>query len=73
MRKAFWLPDRLAQVQTPTLVVWGADDQIIGPEHGHQAAGLLPNGSLVLVERGEHIPPARKPEEFAAILRRFLG
>jgi pimeloyl-ACP methyl ester carboxylesterase len=73
VRKAFWLPDRLAKVQAPTLVVWGADDHIIGPEHGQQAADLLPNGSLVLVERGEHIPPARKPEEFAAIMQQFMG
>lgn len=73
VRKAFWLPDRLADIQTPALVIWGADDPIIGPEHGKQAAELLPNGSLVLVANGEHIPPARKPEEFAASLREFLG
>lgn len=73
MRKAFWLPDRLSDIQAPALVVWGADDHIIGPEHGEQAAELLPNGSLVLVDNGEHIPPARKPEEFAAIMRGFLG
>ena len=73
VRKAFWLPDRLADIQVPALVVWGADDRIIGPEHGEQAAELLPNGSLVLVERGGHIPPAHKPEEFAAIVREFLG
>ena len=55
------------------MVVWGADDHIIGPEHGEQAADLLPNGQLILVDNGEHIPPARKPAEFAGIVDKFLG
>ena len=73
MRKAFWLPDRLPEVQAPTLVVWGADDRIIGPEHGKQAADLLPNGKLILIDQGEHIPLARKPEEFCRVAAEFLG
>ena len=72
IRKAFWLPDRLQDISIPSLVVWGADDHIIGPEHGEQAAELLPNGQLVLVANGEHIPPARKPTEFAQIVGKFL-
>ncbi len=73
MRQAFWLPDRLPEVQAPTLVVWGADDHIIGPEHGQQAADLLPNGKLILIDQGEHIPLARKPEEFCRVTAEFLG
>ena len=73
IRKAFWLPDRLADISIPSMVVWGADDHIIGPEHGEQAADLLPNGQLILVDNGEHIPPARKPAEFAGIVEKFLG
>ena len=72
VRKQFWLPDHLPDIQTPTLVVWGADDPIIGKEHGEQAAALLPNGRLALVDNGEHIPLARQPEEFVRLVDDFM-
>ena len=73
VRKEWWLADRLPQVTTPTLVIWGANDTILRPEYGKQAAELLPNGKLVLIDEGSHIPQVRQTKEFVRTVREFLG
>ena len=67
------LASRLPETKADTLVVWGADDNVITPKFGEQAVELLPNGRLELVADGAHIPLARKPREFAELVRGFLG
>ena len=73
IRAEWGLATRLPAMTTPTLVVWGDDDPVITPEYGRQAADLLPNGNLVLIKEGAHIPLARKPKEFAQVVTEFLG
>ena len=73
VRAEWGLATRLPEVGISTLVVWGADDPIIKVEYGHQAVELLPNGRLALVENGEHIPFAKKPQRFSEAVREFLG
>ena len=73
VRKEWWLADRLPNVTTPTLVIWGANDTILTPEYGRQAAELLPNGNLVLIDEGSHIPQVRQTETFVSAVREFLG
>ena len=73
VRAEWGLASRLPAIATPTLVAWGDDDPVITPEYGHQAAELLPNGRLELIEEGAHIPLARKPKEFSQVVTEFLG
>ena len=67
------LLDRLPDLRTPTLVVWGERDRVLPPSQAHEAIARLPNGSLELIPDCGHLPHVEHPERFAAILGRFLG
>ena len=54
--------DRLGGVALPCLVIHGADDALIGPEHGEEIAGLIPEAELQIIEgMGHTITPALSP------------
>jgi pimeloyl-ACP methyl ester carboxylesterase len=67
------LLDRLPGVSHPTLIVWGANDQVIPVKHAHDAATRLVNGSLSVIPNCGHIPQVERPQEFLAALRPFLS
>ena len=45
----------LSSVSTPTLLVHGAADSDVHPDHSENAAKQLPNAELLLVENGTHM------------------
>jgi pimeloyl-ACP methyl ester carboxylesterase len=67
------LLDRLPDLQTPVLVVWGERDRVLSPSQAHEAITRLPNGSLELMPNCGHLPQVEHPDRFAAVLGRFLG
>ncbi len=66
------LLDRLPDLQTPTLVVWGERDRVLPPSQAHEAITRLPNGSLELILSCGHLPLVERHVRFASILVRFL-
>lgn len=48
--------DRIAQIQQPTLVLWGDSDQILGTATAGKFAKTLPNHTLVWVADSGHVP-----------------
>jgi 2-hydroxy-6-oxonona-2,4-dienedioate hydrolase len=66
------LLDRLPDLRTPTLVVWGERDRVLPPSQAHEAIARLRNGSLELVPDCGHLPQVEQPERFASSLARFL-
>jgi len=44
-----------ASVGAPTTLVYGTADVMVGPEHGHYWAGLVPDAELGLVEGAGHL------------------
>ena len=67
------LLDRLPDLQTPTLVVWGVRDRVLPYLQAHQAIARLPDGSLELIPNCGHLPHVEDPERFVASLARFLS
>jgi 2-hydroxy-6-oxonona-2,4-dienedioate hydrolase len=63
----------LARIDVPALVVWGAEDRLIRPEKGEEAARRLPQGAFVLMERTGHVPMEERPEEWLRIVLPFLA
>jgi len=58
----------------PTLLLWGADDHLMGT-HAKAANRLLrsmPLGQLVFIPEAGHLPQLEKPHEFAAALIDFI-
>lgn len=69
-------PDRregLRRSTVRTLVIHGADDTLIGPEHGRALAALIPGAELEIIEgMGHTIPPLLAPR-IVARTSRFLA
>lgn len=67
------LPAMLGKVRVPTLVVWGAEDQIIPVECGHLYQQAIPGATLRLIEQCGHWPQFEHPQELAQAIREFLS
>jgi pimeloyl-ACP methyl ester carboxylesterase len=67
------LPSTLGKIRLPTLVVWGAQDQIIPTECGQLYQQAIPGSSLRVIERCGHWPHFERPETLAEIIREFIA
>ncbi|HZE86010.1 MAG TPA: alpha/beta fold hydrolase [Puia sp.] len=66
------LGEELNQIKQPTLLIWGANDAITPPFVGREFQRLIPNSELHLIDKCGHAPMMEKPDEFNAILHKFL-
>lgn len=67
------LRDRLARVDLPTLVIWGAADRIVRPDYGRAFAGAIPGAEFRVIDRAGHFPYLEQPEAFLSVLTPFLS
>jgi pimeloyl-ACP methyl ester carboxylesterase len=67
------LADKLGQIQTPTLLIWGKQDAITPPFVGEKFKELLPNATLFFIDKCGHAPMLERPEEFNKYLTDFLN
>lgn len=61
----------LARIARPTLLLWGAEDELIPLRYGEAAARIIPNSELVVLPRVGHIPSVEAPHDFIRILSGF--
>jgi pimeloyl-ACP methyl ester carboxylesterase len=62
------LQARLAQVDIPVLVVWGASDRVFTPGYGRAYAAEFADASFELIAEAGHLPQLEKPvATFSAI------
>ena len=64
---------RLKQLKTPTLVLWGRDDKVNRPAGGPMLANLMPNAELVMTSRTGHWMQWERAELFNRIAIDFLS
>ena len=62
----------LRRVKTPTLVLWGASDQIVTCSYGQAFSDLIPGARFQLIEGAGHHPEIEQPEIFVDRLVNFL-
>lgn len=67
------LSSQLKSLNTPTLLLWGAIDQISPPTVGERLLALLPNAALHIVPDGDHDFPNVKAAEIAPFIAQHLG
>ena len=67
------LPHLLAEVQTPTLLVWGADDAVVPLAVARAYEAALPNASLELVADCGHLVDMEQPGRLAELVAAQLG
>ena len=68
-------PDRhgdLVRIAVPTLVLAGAEDQLIPLDESRRMAGAIPQAQLVVIPDAGHLAPLEDPEATNMALLRFL-
>jgi pimeloyl-ACP methyl ester carboxylesterase len=64
--------ERLPEIEIPTLVVWGLNDQIVPVEAALGYHRLIPKSRLELFERTGHLPMLERPQRFNPLLEEFI-
>lgn len=68
-----WRHEELNQVETPTLIIWGARDQWIPQENGEQMVRDMPRARLYSFPELGHVPMEEDPSRTAPLAARFLA
>jgi pimeloyl-ACP methyl ester carboxylesterase len=64
---------KLSSIHSPTLVVWGRQDELIPLASGEKLRDGITGAKLVVFEQCGHVPQLEKPAEFNQALLEFLG
>jgi pimeloyl-ACP methyl ester carboxylesterase len=67
------LGERMRDIRTPTLLIWGRQDVVTPPEAAEGFRRSIPGSRLVWFDNCGHAPMIEKPEEFAAAILEFAG
>jgi pimeloyl-ACP methyl ester carboxylesterase len=64
-------PEHLAELQTPTLILWGESDDMLGTADADRFQQAIPNSELHWIAAG-HVPHFEKPHYVADRIHQFL-
>ena len=64
--------ERLPEIEIPTMVVWGLNDQIVPVEGAIGYHRLIPRSRLEIFERTGHLPMLERPQRFNPLLEEFI-
>ena len=73
LRDGIVVGDRLADLQMPTLLIWGRHDHLFPAVHAESAVAKLPNGRVEIFEDSGHTPQMEEPERFNQLVLDFLA
>ena len=65
--------EEMRQVDVPTLVVWGAEDQVFSPDNAERLRNDIDGAEIRMIEGSGHLPQIEKTEAFLAAVRPFLA
>ena len=64
--------DRLDDIRSPTLIVWGQDDAVIPAHDADEYERLIPNSRKVVLDDTGHVPMVERPVAFNDCVGEFL-
>lgn len=67
------LEDRIVKLMMPTLLIWGRNDTITPDFVGKKFNELIPNSSLVFIDKCGHAPMMEHPDIFNEHLGKFIS
>ena len=70
---AFDVADEVKAITAPTLVITGAQDQIVPPENAKRLVARIPNVELVEIDQAGHIFFCEQAEQTNAAIAQFLS
>ncbi len=62
---------QLAQLQPPTLILWGRNDRILGTKDAIPFQQAIPNSQLIWIDRCGHVPHLEQPQLTATHIMEF--
>ena len=62
----------LPRLQCPTLVLHGAEDQLVPPQNGRLLAAAIPGAELIELERASHWVHTDQPEQTEAAINALI-
>lgn len=65
--------EAIKRIQTPTLIVWGEEDQLIDVKNAYRFKVDLKNSQLVVLKNIGHVPSDECPKELAKLLENYLA
>ncbi len=70
-RRGFY--PRLAELQPPSLFIWGSHDRLIPPAFSRHVRKWLPSAEQVTLTHCGHVPQVERPDETNAMLSAFFA
>jgi pimeloyl-ACP methyl ester carboxylesterase len=67
------LEEELPKISCPTLIVWGANDQLVSVKDAERLEDLIPDSRREVFERTGHVAMLERPERFNRLLEEFLA
>jgi pimeloyl-ACP methyl ester carboxylesterase len=67
------LGDRIGQIQTPTLILWGDSDRILGITDGPKFQAAIAQSQLIWIPQSGHVPHLEKPQNTTQAILNFLA
>lgn len=69
----FPVEPELSRITAPTLIIWGANDEIIPLEAGRKTNSLIKGSKLVIIEKCGHVPQEEMPDRVVNEIEKFIG
>ncbi len=67
------LAGQISQLSLPTLILWGSEDRLIPPDHGHRFQQDIAGSQLQVFEGLGHVPHEEDPQATVQAVTRFLS
>lgn len=65
--------EKLNTITAPTLIIWGRQDPMVPVGHAQNAAKIIPNARLEIIEECGHWSPIEHPQKFNQLVLEFLS
>ncbi len=69
----FDVMDKVHQIEVPTLILCGSEDEMTPPKYSSYLAGRINGSNLTMVDGGTHFVFAEKPEAVNQAIERFVN
>jgi pimeloyl-ACP methyl ester carboxylesterase len=67
------LKNRIHRIVTPTLIVWGARDDVVSPEYASEFGRRIPGARVELIEQAGHLAHLEQGATVAEVVRSFVS
>jgi pimeloyl-ACP methyl ester carboxylesterase len=72
-QRKFGGSEKIKNIQTPTLIIWGEDDQLIDVSNAYLFQKDIRNSQLVIIPKTGHVPMEENPTPFINTISSFIA